>query len=180
VVLAASSSAGVCRRVPVSRLGVLWWRCASLLKSGGSLRLVYQWCSVSPLLPVVVERLIALPVKMGCVPGAGGDRPCLWAAREPLADTCSVLAHAARTCLPCSIKQLTKLLNDLAPAAVKEETLAELNGRKIAIDASMAIYQFLVSRQCGLARPVHGRHSVLSRRIYVAELCCAPIQSYRV
>jgi hypothetical protein len=54
---------------------------------------------------------------------------------------------ALRLCplvVSCSIKQLTKLISDLAPAAIKEETLAELNGRKIAIDASMAIYQFLV------------------------------------
>ena len=30
-------------------------------------------------------------------------------------------------------------------AAIKEQTMAELNGRKIAIDASMVIYQFLVA-----------------------------------
>lgn len=45
----------------------------------------------------------------------------------------------------CSIKQLTKLLSEHAAGAIKEQTLADLNGRKIAIDASMAIYQFLVS-----------------------------------
>ena len=44
-----------------------------------------------------------------------------------------------------SIKQLTKLINDNCPGAVKEGTLGDLNGRKIAIDASMAIYQFLVA-----------------------------------
>lgn len=38
---------------------------------------------------------------------------------------------------PRSIKQLTKLINENCPAAVKEQSLAELNGRKIAIDASM-------------------------------------------
>lgn len=43
------------------------------------------------------------------------------------------------------IKQLTKLLADHAPAAVKEGILTDYNGRKVAIDASMAIYQFLVA-----------------------------------
>lgn len=47
------------------------------------------------------------------------------------------------------IKQLTKLLNDNAPGASKNITLGELNGRKIAIDASMAIYQFLVAVRSG-------------------------------
>ena len=47
--------------------------------------------------------------------------------------------------LTMGIKQLSKLLNDNAPAATKTITLGELNGRKIAIDASMAIYQFLVA-----------------------------------
>lgn len=42
------------------------------------------------------------------------------------------------------IKQLMKLIVDEAPAAVKEHQLANYNGRIIAIDASMAIYQFLV------------------------------------
>lgn len=49
------------------------------------------------------------------------------------------------------IKNLTKLIADLAPEAIKEQALAELTGRKVAIDASMAIYQFLVccSNLCG-------------------------------
>jgi hypothetical protein len=79
-------------------------------------------------------------------------------------------AAALRLCplvVSCSIKQLTKLISDLAPAAIKEETLAELNGRKIAIDASMAIYQFLVrgeshdtgrDRRCGTTGPSELEH----------------------
>jgi XPG N-terminal domain. len=47
------------------------------------------------------------------------------------------------------IRQLAKLVNENAPRAVKERKLEELNGRVIAIDASMAIYQFLVRRQGG-------------------------------
>lgn len=43
------------------------------------------------------------------------------------------------------IKNLMKLIQASAPAAVKEITLKELLGRKVAIDASMAIYSFLVS-----------------------------------
>ena len=56
---------------------------------------------------------------------------------------CVLLIPIPTLCV-CSIKQLTKLLSEFAPASVKEQTLADLNGRKIAIDASMAIYQFLV------------------------------------
>ena len=41
---------------------------------------------------------------------------------------------------------LTKLIGDNAPSAIKETTLGSHFGRKVAIDASMAIYQFLVSR----------------------------------
>jgi flap endonuclease-1 len=43
------------------------------------------------------------------------------------------------------IKQLTKLLTEYAPKASKEQNLGDYNGRKLAIDASMAIYQFLVA-----------------------------------
>lgn len=42
------------------------------------------------------------------------------------------------------IKQLTKLIQDIVPSAIKETTIGQLNGRRIAVDASMAIYQFLV------------------------------------
>jgi len=48
------------------------------------------------------------------------------------------------------IKGLTKLLGDHAPGAIKEVELKSLFGRKVAIDASMSIYQFLVAvRQAG-------------------------------
>ena len=43
------------------------------------------------------------------------------------------------------IKNLMKLLNEVAPQTVKEHVLSDFNGRKVAIDASMAIYQFLVA-----------------------------------
>ncbi|XP_039042797.1 flap endonuclease 1-like [Hibiscus syriacus] len=42
------------------------------------------------------------------------------------------------------IKGLTKLLADNAPKAMKEQKLESYFGRKIAIDASMSIYQFLI------------------------------------
>nr|KJB81159.1 hypothetical protein B456_013G131700 [Gossypium raimondii] len=42
------------------------------------------------------------------------------------------------------IKGLTKLLADNAPNAMKEQKLESYIGRKIAIDASMSIYQFLI------------------------------------
>ena len=37
------------------------------------------------------------------------------------------------------------VLTEFAPACMKEKVLADFNGRKLAIDASMAIYQFLVA-----------------------------------
>lgn len=43
------------------------------------------------------------------------------------------------------IKNLAKLLSDEAPASIKEVPLSSLQGRKLAIDASMAIYQFLIA-----------------------------------
>ncbi|KAK2966200.1 hypothetical protein RJ640_008766 [Escallonia rubra] len=42
------------------------------------------------------------------------------------------------------IKGLTKLLADNAPKALKEQKFESYFGRKIAIDASMSIYQFLI------------------------------------
>lgn len=43
------------------------------------------------------------------------------------------------------IKGLTALLLEHAPAAVKEHDIKTLFGRKVAIDASMSIYQFLIA-----------------------------------
>jgi flap endonuclease-1 len=42
------------------------------------------------------------------------------------------------------IKGLTKLLADNAPSIMKEQKFESYFGRKIAIDASMSIYQFLI------------------------------------
>ena len=42
------------------------------------------------------------------------------------------------------IKGLTKLLADNAPSVMKEQKFERYFGRKIAIDASMSIYQFLI------------------------------------
>lgn len=47
------------------------------------------------------------------------------------------------------IHGLTKLLSDEAPNCMKEVDLDSLTGRKVAVDASMAMYQFLVRRQYG-------------------------------
>lgn len=43
------------------------------------------------------------------------------------------------------IKGLTKLIADKAPAAIKEGEISNYFSRKVAIDASMALYQFLVA-----------------------------------
>ena len=48
------------------------------------------------------------------------------------------------------IHGLTKLISDHAPHAIKETKMESLFGRKIAVDASMSIYQFLIAvRQIG-------------------------------
>ena len=48
------------------------------------------------------------------------------------------------------IHGLTKLISDHAPGAIKEGTIDKYFGRKVAIDASMSIYQFLIAvRQIG-------------------------------
>ena len=48
------------------------------------------------------------------------------------------------------IHGLSKLLNDNAPRCVKEHKMDYFAGRKIAVDASMQIYQFLIAvRQAG-------------------------------
>ena len=43
------------------------------------------------------------------------------------------------------IHGLMKLITEEAPQAIKENVMENLNDRKVAIDASMAIYQFLVA-----------------------------------
>jgi len=43
------------------------------------------------------------------------------------------------------ISGLTKVLCDKAPGSVKENDIKNYFGRKVAIDASMSIYQFLIA-----------------------------------
>ena len=43
------------------------------------------------------------------------------------------------------IKGLTKVIADNAPNAIKEVQFNAYFGRKVAIDASMSIYQFLIA-----------------------------------
>lgn len=40
---------------------------------------------------------------------------------------------------------MSRLIGDIAPNAIKEIDLKSLFGRRIAIDASMCIYQFLIA-----------------------------------
>jgi hypothetical protein len=44
------------------------------------------------------------------------------------------------------IKGLMKLISDHAAPAVKERQITNYFGRKVAIDASMSLYQFLVNK----------------------------------
>merc|ERR1711871_37078 len=47
------------------------------------------------------------------------------------------------------IKNLTKLISDNTSSGVKEQKLANYFGRKVAIDASMTIYQFAIAVRSG-------------------------------
>jgi flap endonuclease-1 len=47
------------------------------------------------------------------------------------------------------IKSLMKLISDECPGAIAEKDIESYTGLKVAIDASMAIYQFLVSAGIG-------------------------------
>lgn len=43
------------------------------------------------------------------------------------------------------IKQLSKLIADVAPESIKDQEIKSYFGRRIAIDASTSLYQFLVA-----------------------------------
>jgi flap endonuclease-1 len=43
------------------------------------------------------------------------------------------------------IHGLTKLISEQAPAAIKSNEIASYFGRKVAVDASMSIYQFMIA-----------------------------------
>ena len=47
------------------------------------------------------------------------------------------------------IKSLSQVLGDEAPDSMKEHTMKSFEGRKIAIDASMSMYQFLIAVRPG-------------------------------
>ena len=43
------------------------------------------------------------------------------------------------------IKDLSKLIADVAPQAIKEKEMKDFHGRKVAIDASISLYQCLTA-----------------------------------
>lgn len=47
------------------------------------------------------------------------------------------------------IKNLSQVLGDEAPDSMKEHNMKSFEGRKIAIDASMSMYQFLIAVRPG-------------------------------
>jgi flap endonuclease-1 len=58
----------------------------------------------------------------------------------------SSLARCLHTSKPAmGIHGLTKVIGDNAPGAIKESAIKSYFGRKVAIDASMSIYQFLIA-----------------------------------
>lgn len=48
------------------------------------------------------------------------------------------------------IKGLTQLLQDMAPGCLREDSIKNYFNRKVAIDASMALYQFLIAVRQGV------------------------------
>lgn len=56
------------------------------------------------------------------------------------------------------LQGLSKLIADNAPTAVKVQKFENYFGRKIAIDASMSLYQFLVRPHCPCAAPITACH----------------------
>ncbi|XP_050707037.1 flap endonuclease 1-like isoform X2 [Eriocheir sinensis] len=56
-----------------------------------------------------------------------------------------VLLPALQLHTAMGITGLSKLIADVAPAAVKENEMKNYFGRKVAVDASMSLYQFLVA-----------------------------------
>uniref|UniRef100_A0A7S0ZF90 Flap endonuclease 1 n=1 Tax=Timspurckia oligopyrenoides TaxID=708627 RepID=A0A7S0ZF90_9RHOD len=80
------------------------------------------------------------------------------------------------------IKGLSKLLGDQAPGCLKEHELKTFFGRKIAIDASMSIYQFLVAVRQGADNLTNANGDITShlsglfyRTVRLMELGIKPI-----
>eukprot|EP00172_Hildenbrandia_rubra_P001960 Plantae.Rhodophyta-Hildenbrandia_rubra.ctg2596.p1 GENE.Plantae.Rhodophyta-Hildenbrandia_rubra.ctg2596~~Plantae.Rhodophyta-Hildenbrandia_rubra.ctg2596.p1 ORF type:complete len:420 (+),score=83.62 Plantae.Rhodophyta-Hildenbrandia_rubra.ctg2596:117-1262(+) len=80
------------------------------------------------------------------------------------------------------IKGLTKLLGDNASRAMKEHELKSYFGRKVAIDASMSIYQFLVAVRTGADNLTNAAGDVTShinglfyRTVRLLELGIKPV-----
>lgn len=67
------------------------------------------------------------------------------------------------------IHGLTKLLSDEAPGCMKEVDLDCLTGRKVAIDASMAMYQFLVSSLDAAVGTGHSSSTTLRQQNHVVK-----------
>ena len=62
------------------------------------------------------------------------------------------------------IHGLTKLLGDNAPSCMKENEIKNYFGRKVAIDASMSIYQFLIAVRSDGQQLTNGKYSPLEAR----------------
>lgn len=65
------------------------------------------------------------------------------AMRKPFAGIGTDKVPFAFSFLSCA--GLTSLIQDVAPDAIKEHDIKSFFGRKVAIDASMSLYQFLIA-----------------------------------
>ena len=65
---------------------------------------------------------------------------------------CSSFVHGpgVPAAVDMGIQGLMKLIAEKAPAAIKEDEMKNYFGRKIAVDASMSIYQFLIAMKGAL------------------------------
>ena len=84
------------------------------------------------------------------------------------------------------IKGLSKLLSDTAPGCMKETNVQGLFGRKVAIDASMVIYQFLIQIRQGADQLTNDNGEVTShitgmfyRTIKLLEAGVKPVRRNR-
>lgn len=80
------------------------------------------------------------------------------------------------------IKGLTQLLGDHAPRAIRQQDLKSFFGRKVAVDASMSIYQFLVAVRQGADNLTNSEGEITShinglfyRTVRLLELGIKPI-----
>ena len=69
---------------------------------------------------------------------------------------------------------LSKLIADVAPEAIKENEIKNYFGRKVAIDASMSLYQFLIAgnncTKCSISTSLSEIHCICTYYMTTLDL----------